>query len=181
MESTGLESVVRLPLLDEAARVLKAEGDFICDLTPRDLAEIVGAVLQRVVASTGAVTMGRYDTQVRIEHAQGVVTGAAEVLNPIRAVLRPYSLLGNGDTSGRICLLDLRMEYDAGMMAKMALKAFNLEERARALLADPTRLFEDALRVQMQVRGAQLTGAWLRFTENALAVRLEGTSLRSGS
>lgn len=61
------EAVVQIPLLDQAAAMIKEKGSFQKELTGSELAEIMGSVVRSLTAGQDAVRATVPTMQVRIE------------------------------------------------------------------------------------------------------------------
>ncbi len=181
MRSLPERMIVPLPLFDEAAAALRQSGSYRRDLSAQELAQIMRLIVEGLLSGQEAVRASILHTDVRIEQDQGFVSSRAEVRSPIRATVQTDCALGNDTAPGRIRLLDLNVQQEAGFLAKQALRAFDLEGRARRALSDPNQALALALRSQLEPRGATLSALGLHFNEQTLTVVLHGDPAASGS
>jgi hypothetical protein len=177
MMPESAEFAFRLPLFDEAAQALKENGSYQRELTSQELASIMAEVVASLLGSQEAVRASIPVMEVRIENAKGVVFGSIRVNKPIQATIKVTCTLVNDTEPGRIRLADLDIQQEAGLTAKIALKAANIEGRTRNVLRDPNRALGQALASQLEQRGVKLTGLNLHFNESTLDIRLNGESV----
>lgn len=168
------ESAISLPLFDEAAAALKAGGRYRAELSADDLTQIMGGIVAGLLTGQERVRASVLAMDVRIEGERGTVAGAARVESPLKATVGVACVLGNDPNPSRIRLLDLDVRQEAGLLAKQALRAVNIEGRVRELLADPNRALFTALDGQLRSRGARLSALGLHFNQRALTVELHG-------
>jgi hypothetical protein len=168
------EVVVHLPLFDEAAQAIKERGSYQRELTAQELAGIMSGVVTGLTQGQESVKASMPTMDVRIENAKGIVNGSVRVESPIKATIKVNCALDNDAAPSRIKLAGLDIQQEAGFAAKLALKAVNIEGKAREALRDPNRALELALGSQLKSRGVNLTGLGLHFNESTLAVSLRG-------
>jgi hypothetical protein len=168
------EAVVRLPLFDEAAQALKEKGVYQRELTAQELAGIMSGIVTSLTQGQEAVKASVPAMTVKIEKAKGIVGGSVKVEKPIQATIKVNCALDNDTAPNRIKLAGLDIQTEAGFAAKLALKAVNIEGKAREALRDPNQALGLALASQLEPRGVKLTGVGLHFNEQTLAVNLRG-------
>jgi hypothetical protein len=166
--------VIRLPLFDEAAQAIKERGSYQRELTAQELAGIMSGVVTGLIQGQESIRASAPIMAVRIENAIGIVSGSVNVEKPIQATIKVNCTLDNDVAPGRIRLAGLDIQQKAGFTARLALKAVNIEGKAREALRDPNRALGLALSAQLEPRGVNLTGLALHFNESTLAVSLEG-------
>lgn len=171
------ESTLRLPLFDQIAIALKEIGVFQRELTAQELSQIMSGVITSLTAGQEAVRASVPTMDVQIENARGVVNGAVRVEKPIKATIRVNCALTNDTAPQRLRLDGLNIQQEAGFAAKMALKAFNIEGKAREALRDPNQALGLTLGSQLEPRGVKLTEIGLHFNDRTLAVSLKGQPL----
>lgn len=171
------EIIIPLPIFEEAAVALKEKGAFSKQLTSQELGQMMSSVIEGLLAGQNAVKATVPPMGVRIERSRGIVAGAVQVENPIKATIRLNCVLGNDTTLQGIRLENLDIQQEAGFLAKAALKAANIDGQARNLLRDPNQALKKALNMQLRPRGVELTGIGLHFQENTLGVNLTGNPL----
>lgn len=174
MPSISEGMVVPLPLFDEAAVALRQSGNYRREMTAQELAQIMALIVEGLLSSQQRMRASVPRMEVRIEQGRGIVSGRAEVRSPISASVETNAVLGNDAVSGRIKLLDLQVRQEAGFLAKQALRAIDIEGRARRALSDPNQALALALRSQLEPRGALLSALGLHFNEQSLTVVLQG-------
>jgi hypothetical protein len=172
------ESVVKLPLFDQAAIALKETGVFEKELSAQELAQIMSGVITSLTAGQDAVKASVAGMQVQIEKSRGVVRGAVRVEKPIQATIKVNCALANDTSPQKVRLDGLDIQQEAGFAAKLALKAVNIEGKAREALQNPNQALGLALGSQLAPRGVQLTGLGLHFNERSLAVSLKGRPMQ---
>ena len=165
---------IDLPLLDEAATALRQTGRYECRLTGSELARILASIVQGLLAGQGRVRAADPEMSVVIQNSRGVGSGTVTVQSPISATIRMHTVLENAAEPSRIRLDDLKVQQEAGFAAKIALRALDVEGRARTALSDPNRALEIALVSQLATRGVRLTTLGLHFDGDALALALRG-------
>lgn len=168
------EAVIRLPLFDQVANALREAGHFEKELSAQELSQIMSGVITSLTAGQEAVRASVPEMQVQIERARGVVAGSVRVEKPIKATIKINCALANDTAPQRLRLDGLTIQQEARFAAKMALKAVNIEGKAREALKDPNRALGLALGSQLEPRGVRLTGLGLHFNERTLAISLRG-------
>ncbi len=171
------ESALRMPLFDQIATTLKETGVFQRELTAQELSQIMSGVITSLTAGQDTVRASVPTMGVQIERARGVVNGAVQVEKPIKATIKVNCALANSTDPQRLKLDGLGIQQEAGFAAKLALKAVNIEGKARKALEDPNQALGLALGSQLEPRGVKLTGLGLHFNERTLAVNLRGQAL----
>lgn len=166
--------VVRIALFDEAAQAIKERGSYQRELTAQELAGIMSGVVTGLIQGQESVRASAPIMDVRIENAKGIVNGSVKVEKPIQATIKVNCELDNDSAPSRIKLAGLDIQQEAGFAARLALKAVNIEGKAREALRDPNRALGLALGSQLEPRGVKLTGLGLHFNESTLAVSFEG-------
>lgn len=166
--------IVPLPLFDEAASALRESGSYRRELSAQELARIMSLIVEGLLSGQEAVRATVSHMDVRIEQGQGVVSSRAEVRSPIKAAVQTDCALGNDTAPGRIRLLGLNVRQEGGFLAKQAMRAMNIEGKARRALSDPNQALALALRSQLEPRGATLSALGLHFHEQTLTVVLQG-------
>lgn len=111
---------------------------------------------------------------VQIEHEQGRFSGDIEVEARIKAKIRGNCLMANGETRGTIQLVSLDVDEEGRLIARIALKAFNVREMVRKALSDPNSTLKMVLGPQLKQRGIELKCAQLQFKDKTPAVLLWG-------
>ena len=172
-------AAIELPLLDDATEALKTQGEFQRDLTSSEVGGIMRGVVSGLLTGQDMVEASVPTMGVEIKDKKGRVAGTVEVRKPIKASIGINCVLGNAEgRDDRIKLVGLKLTQKAGFAAKMALRAINLEGKAREHLRDPNRALASVLSGQLKERGIKLTGIGLSFTEeDALKVALKGEAL----
>lgn len=148
-------------------------------LSPADLSQLLTGVVEALLAGQDRVQATVTSMDTRIVRSAGTASGSIHVQSPLKAIIKVVTHLENDSTPSRLRLRDLQIHQEAGFAAKVALKAANLEGRARTALADPNRALEEILREQLQLRGARLRALGLRFIEDKLVLDLTGETLES--
>jgi hypothetical protein len=105
--------VVKLPLFDEAAAILKEKGIYRKELTSEELAGIMSGIVSKLTEGQDAVKASVPSMDVKIEKAKGTVTGAVRVEKPIQATIKVNCALDNDNETNRIRLADLKIEQEA--------------------------------------------------------------------
>ena len=170
----GSETLVSVPLLDQAASQIKETGSFQKNLTDKELESIMQSVINGLVTGQEKVKASVLSTQVKIERQQGTVAGSVSVEKPIKATINLRCTLGNDTAGDRLRLVGLDVKEEAGFGAKMLLRAANIKGKAEDKLRDPNQALFVALGSQLETKGVRLTGIGLHFQENSLAVTLKG-------
>ena len=173
-----MEKPVQVPLFEQVAAELREKGTFQKDLTGQDVAGIMRGVVESLVSGQNAVRASIQSMSVNIERQQGAVSGAIRVEKPISATIGINCVLANDKTPGRLRLVQLDVKEKAGFVAKMALKAVNIEGKAQEALSDPNRALTQTLALQLEPRGIKLTGVDLQFKDTALSVSLMGVPIK---
>jgi hypothetical protein len=168
------ELTLQLPLFDEAAQSIKESGSYDRELTAQELAEIMSVVVSGLTQGQESVSVSMQKMGVRIENSRGRVNGSVKVEKPIKAMIKVMCVLENDVSPDRIQLAELEIHQEAGFTARLAMKAVNIEGKAREVLRDPNDALRLALASQLERRGVRLTGLGTHFTESALAVSLRG-------
>jgi hypothetical protein len=168
------ELTLQLPLFDEASQSIKESGSYDRELTAQELAEIMYVVVSGLTQGQESVSASMQKMDVRIENSRGRVNGSVKVEKPIKATIKVMCVLENDVSPDRIKLADLDIHQEAGFTARLALKAVNIEGKAREVLRDPNDALGLALASQLERRGVRLTGLGTHFTESTLAVSLRG-------
>jgi len=172
------EIPVRLPLFEEAAQVLKEKGIYKRDLTAQELANIMSEIVANLTQGQESVKASVPSMAVDIVKAKGTVAGVVKVEKPIQATIKVSCALDNGTVPDRIKLAGLDIQTEAGFAAKLALKAVNIEGKAREALRDPNQALGSALASQLEPRGVKLTEVGLHFNEQTLSVDLKGGAIQ---
>jgi len=173
----GQDVVIKMPLFDEAAQKIKETGSYSRELSAQELAGIMSGIVNGLTSGQEAMKATVPTMNVKIEKAKGMVAGSVRVAKPIQATINVNCTLGNDVRPNRLKLDGLNIQTEAGFAAKMALKAVNLEGKAKEALQDPNQALGLALASQLEPRGVKLTGVGLHFNETNLAVSLTGTSI----
>jgi len=168
---------LNLPLFDQAAMALREKGEFQIELTPQELSQIMLGVITNLTAGKDAVKASVPTMNVRIEKSRGIIGGAVRVEEPIQATIKVNCALVNSDSAQGLRLDSLDIQTEAGFAAKLALKAVNIEGKAREALRDPNQALGLALGSQLEPRGVKLTELRLHFNESTLAVSLRGQAM----
>lgn len=137
-------------------------------------------IMEGLVAGQRNVRASVPNTAVQIENSQGAATGSVRVESPIQATIKVSCVLGNDAIPSRIGLVDLDIQQEAGFTAKFALRAVNVEQKARQALEDPNQALFIALSGQLAARGVRLTELGLHFNDTTLAVDLRGHGADAG-
>lgn len=177
MPEQTAELTRKLPLFDQVAFALKETGVFQRELSAQELSQIMSGVIASLTAGQETVRASVPNMEVQIEKAKGVVNGAVRVEKPIQAIIRVNCTLANDIDPQRLKLDGLNIQQEAGFAAKMALKAVNIEGKAKQALKDPNQALGLALGSQLKPRGVKLTGLGLHFNDRTLAVSLTGQPL----
>src|SRR5437868_13239999 len=85
-----------LPVLDAAAHALRSTGSYRADFGVADVRPLLLVVINRLLTEYAQVRAELLALDVRIGHSQGIVAGALKVLSPVKAVISPLIILGNG-------------------------------------------------------------------------------------
>lgn len=169
-----VKTVFKLPLFDQAAIALRGQGVFEKELTAQELAQIMSEVMTSFTAGQDTVRASVPTMNVWIEKSRCVVSGAVRVEKPIQATITVSCALVNDTAPQRLKLDDLKIEQEAGFVVRLALKAINIEGRAREALKDPNQALGHALGSQLESRGVRLTETGLHFNDISLVVCLRG-------
>ena len=167
------EFAFRLPLFDEIAQALKEKGSYQRELTAPELASIMSEVVASLLRGQESVSASIPIMEVSIENARGRVLGTVRMEKPIRATINVNCVLVNDNKPDRIKLADLDVQQEAGLTARLALKAVNIEGKTREVLRDPNRALKQALASQLEQRGILLTVLGLHFNESTLEIRMD--------
>lgn len=163
---------MQIPLLVKLAAQIKETGSTSEELTGDQLANIMKAVVDELLSGQDVAKIEVSSMRVEIANQQGLVNGKVEVQSPIKAIISINLTLGNGNQG--LELVNLEIKEKAGFAAKMALKAVNIKGKVREALKDPNQALFEALKVQLQDQGVNLTKADLSFNQNTLSVNLQG-------
>lgn len=174
MTGTPDGMILPLPLLDEAAAALCAGGQYRHDLTDAELARVLGLVVGGLAGGQEKVRVRVSGMDVRIAGGRCAAEGGVRVESPLKATIGIRAVLENDARPGYLRLAELRIEQDAGFIARQALKAMDLDGQARRALSDPNAALAEALRTQLAPRGAQLTALGLHLGERTLTVDMRG-------
>jgi hypothetical protein len=166
---------VQTPLLEEVASTLEAGGAYQGQLTGQDVAGIMRGVVDGLLSGQDQVRASVPSMDVRIENNRGSVQGTVQVESPMKFKLGIGCVLGNDrDNRGCLSLVDFKLSVEGGMGAKLALKAINLEGKAREALSDPNRALVAALDDQLKDRGLKISEFGATFNNNVLQLGIRG-------
>ncbi|MCH7641228.1 hypothetical protein IID22_03465 [Patescibacteria group bacterium] len=175
------EVVGTLPLFDQVTQSIKENGSFQRGLTAPEVGNIMNGVVEGLLTGQDRVKVSVPQMDVQIENQRGVVSGSVQVEKPIKATIGINFVLGNDESDPkRIRLVNLQVNEKAGFAAKMALKAVNVEGKARQALQDPNQALLSALASQLKPKGIKLTGIGLHFTDDRLGIELKGRQASRG-
>jgi hypothetical protein len=161
-------------MLERAAAELKQKGVFQQELAAADLRAIMRDVVNGLLAGQEGVRASIPRIDVRIENRQGAVTARVQVERPIKAALEINCVMANAQEPQRVRLAKLDIREEADLLARAALKAVDIQGKAREALRDPSRALFGCLDRQLEPKGVELTGIGLHFGEQTLAVNLRG-------
>jgi hypothetical protein len=169
---------VELPILREAAAILRERGIFEKDLTAPEVSDIMKGVISGWLGGQEKVqaSVPLMDVQItsnRQGSREGRVSATVQVEKPAKAQIRVNYVLANGRNPGTLKVASLDIEQQPeGRKAKMALKAFGIEKKARAYMENPNRALFQALSDQLKPQGIQLRGIELLFLSDQDALRI---------
>ncbi|MEK7339781.1 MAG: hypothetical protein AABZ92_03610 [Verrucomicrobiota bacterium] len=169
------ESIVEVPLLDQAAKMLKEQRSFEKELSAQDLTQILSEVIKSLLAGHNAITASVTDMEVEIENQQCVFDGTVLIEKPIQAGITIHCALANADMPQRLKVTKLHIQQEATFFAKVALKAANVKIQEK--LKDPNQALYLVLESQLKTKGAKLTAIQLHCNEKSVTVRLEGEAV----
>jgi hypothetical protein len=161
-------------MLERAAAELKQKGVFQQELAAADLRAIMRDVVNGLLAGQDGVRASIPRMDVRIENRQGTVTAKVQVERPIKAALEIDCVMANAQEPQRVRLAKLDIREEAGLLARAALKAVDIQGKASEALRDPNRALFSHLSRQLEAKGVELTGIGLYLGEKTLAVDLRG-------
>lgn len=168
------ELISQVPIFEQAATSIKETGSFQKELSSQDMESIMKGVVSGLLEGQEAVHATVPTMNVQIENGKGIINGSVQVEKPIKATIDLECTLGNDNDPNKIRLVDLDVKTKAGFVAKAALKAANIEGRARNVLSDPNIALSDALKKQLEPKGVVLTGSSLHFGDKTLNISLSG-------
>lgn len=172
------EIKIDVPIIEDAAEKLKAGKSYNKDLSGQEMSEIMKSVIDGILTDQKAVRASVPLMNVDIKNQEGIVRGTVQVESPIKAVVDIRCVLGNSDKEGVLKLVDLEVNEKAGFAAKVALKAVNIENKARNALQNPNKALLQAMDAQLRQKGAKAEEISLSFQENdTLSIALEGSRL----
>ena len=161
-------------VLERAAAELEQKGVFQQELAVADLRAIMRDVVDGLLAGQDGIRASIPRMDVRVENRQGAVTAKVQVEKPIKATLEIDCVMTNAQEPQRVRLAKLDIREEAGLVARAALKAIDIQGKAREALKDPNRALFSRLGKQLEPKGVELTEIGLHFGERTLAVDLRG-------
>lgn len=172
---------VKLPtpsIVLEASEAIKSGGEFKKGLTGQEVSVLIKGVVGELVTSNPQVKGGIPFMDVKISQGQADVKGTIRIDSPIGATAGVDLVLKNnrnGSNSLELGGLKINAKAD-NFVGNLALKAVDIEGKARQILSDPTKALSGYLTEEMRKQGVKLEGVAMKFTEDdKFTVLLRGT------
>lgn len=175
---------VKLPtpaIVKEASEAIRVSGQFKKGLNGQEVSGLIKGVVGDLVTNNPQVKGGVPFMDVKISGGQADIKGTIRVESPIGATIGVDIILRNHRGGGnRIELGNLRVDPKAdGLVGSLALKALDIEGKARGVLSDPTQALNIYLTTEMRKQGIKLDGIAMKFTQDdKFTVLLKGASVR---
>lgn len=173
------EAQEKLSLYDQIARGIRERGEFLAELSEREVEEIMSDVIANFVGGGGGWNISVSDTHVEIKKdLKGVVDGKVTIGKisvrgkPLR--INVNCVMENDKPYGRVNL-KINLPRGAGLLLKpLGEKGREIMERIDRVSEDPNEALRDALQNQLEGKGVDLTGVDLRLNPNNLSVTIKG-------
>lgn len=152
----------------EAAEAIKSSGEFKRGLAGNEVSGLVKGIVSELVTSNPSVRGSIPFMDVAINQGQANVRGTIRVDAPLGATVGIGLILRNArNGSNSVELGGLKVEPKAdNFVGGMALKALNLEGKAREALSNPTQALNTYLSAEMKKQGVRLEGIAMKFTSD---------------
>jgi len=170
------EFVTSFPLLDQASISIKEKGSFQTQIGAQELKNIMKGIVEGLLSGQDIVRVKDQQMNVSIQQKEGRVIGNVVIEKPIKATIEIDCTLSNDEENNkRIVLKNLEISQKAGMLARAALSAVNIEGKARQALNDPNQALLNALGEQLASKDIKTTNISLQFSDNLLNIDLTGS------
>jgi hypothetical protein len=172
---------VRIPhIVIEAAEAIKTREQFKRGLTGIEVAGLVKGIVGELVTGNSQVVGNIPLMDVKILQGRAEVMGTIRVDKPIGASIGVSITLINAlNGSNSIELGNLKVESHAdNFIGSAALKALNIEKKARETLANPTDALKIYLTNELKTQGVRLGGIAMKFTsDDKFTILLRGSKI----
>lgn len=174
---------VKLPtpgIVIEATDAIKKDGKFEKGLSANEVSGLIKGIVGELVTSNPQVKGNIPFMDVKIASGQADIKGTIRIDSPLGATVGVEIKLKNNERKNNsIALGGLHIDPKAdSFIGKMALKALDMEGKAREVLSDPNQALSSYLTAEMKSQGVKLEGIGMKFTpDDKFTVSLRGKKI----
>lgn len=174
---------VKLPtpgIVIEASDSIKKTGRFEKGLSANEVSGLIKGIVGELVTSNPQVKGNIPFMDVKIINGQADIKGTIRIDSPLGATVGvEIKLKNNKRKNNSISLGGLEIDPKAdSFIGKMALKALDIEGKAREALSNPNQALSAYLKEEMRAQGVKLEGVGMNFTpDGKFMVTLQGKKI----